>query len=144
VLTSPRFSKRENDESFADIYFDVEIGTRGTTHTSGVTAGAKVAVGDPKEGGGGEVSVGATFGSMTTSQGTRSFRRAYRVSAVTPFKPLEFDGHTFKMKEVETGLFMKELKEMRQDFRNWELDDDDVGDRWDTFYSNWIIHSYSD
>jgi hypothetical protein len=138
------FSLRENNENFTDIYFNVEIGTRGTTHTSGFTVAGKVAAGDPKEGGGGEVSVGGTFSSTTSSQGSRSFRRVYRVSSVKPFKTIEFDAQTVKMKEVETGLVLQEQTALHRDFSDWEIDDDDVGDQWDTFYANWILHSYSD
>ena len=55
-----------------------------------------------------------------------------------------WDPVTAKMKESETALFIDERQDMHADIRDWEIDDDTVGDEWWDVNANWVVHSHDD
>lgn len=135
-----------NGKRFADVFFDVQIGGPNTTETTAIGLSAKLTGSNSDKSAGGEVGASVVFSTATTSQGTRAFRRAFRISSLAkPQKVMTFDpADPYTPKLVEMGMIEDERADMHADFEDFELDDDDVGDTVTSFYANWILHSYSD
>lgn len=137
----------ESGTRYADIYFDLRLHGPKKIESSELNGGVKASAGLDSGGDktGAELSVGGKQATSISSQGSRPFRRAYRVTSLS--KPTQygvFDWSTHQLTTKETNLRMTELTDARLDFSDFELDDDDVGDDLFSFYANWIIHSYSD
>lgn len=131
---------------FADVTFDIQIGGPNKTETTAIGASAKVTASNSDKSAGGEIGASVVFSTAVTSRGTRSFRRAFRVSGLEkPQKVFTFDpAEPYTPKLVEMGMIEDERTDLHEDFSGFELDDDDVGDTVFSFNANWILHSYSD
>lgn len=139
-------SVNENGTKSADVYFNIQIGGPGKTETSGVEVGAKVGVskGDGKNSNGAEASANVTFSTAITSQGTRAFRRVYRITSLGQ-KVDQVEMHDVANPSptmVSSAMLFGQRTDLKQDFEDFELDDDDVGDTVTTFYANWKIDSF--
>jgi hypothetical protein len=131
-------------QRFCDVYFDIQIGGPNKTETTAISAGFKASAKRGDEGA--EASAGVVFSSAVSSQGTRTLRRVFRISSLgKPVQVIQYENdNPYRPKVVETGMEENERAELHQDFEDFELDDDDVGDTVTSFYANWVLHSYSD
>jgi hypothetical protein len=130
-------------QRFADVLFDVKIGGPHKTETSTVGVSLKGTAANDEKTRGVELGASVTFSTSVSSQGTRSFRRAFRISSLSePTKML--DSGSGKPTSVDTAMSLEEVLDLHEDFEDFELDDDDVGDDVTSFYANWVLHSYSD
>jgi hypothetical protein len=130
-------------QRFADVLFDVKIGGPHKTETSTVGVSLKGSASNKEKTEGVEVGASVTFSTSVSSQGTRSFRRAFRISSQNePAKIL--DSSSGKPTPVDTAMSLEEVLDLHEDFDDFELDDDDVGDDVTSLYANWVLHSYSD
>lgn len=136
-----------NGQQYCDVFFDVQVGGPNKTSTTAVSVGAKASAQNASKDRGGEISAGVVFSTSVTSQGTRAFRRVFRISSLgKPVDTVQFDPDApfAPPKLIQTQLTENERKDLHQDFEGFELDDDDVGDDVFSFYSNWILHSSSE
>lgn len=131
-------------QHFCDVFFDVQVGGPTATQTSTTAVGATVggsagSPGSPTAG----MSATMTFSTASTSQGTRSFRRVFRIVGLdrhvmllkpnpdNPYKPIE----------SMTNMYLDEREDLRRDFEDFWIDDKLTGGGWT---ADWQIESYDD
>lgn len=92
------------------------------------------------DGAGGSVEVGSSH--SVQSRTAASIRRVYRIEALAAnVETHKWDANEGKLVRATTGMMRQELLGSRVDLEGLRLDDDDVGDEFDSLNADWILHS---